>query len=154
VLDTYYSAADAATNRALLAAHSYASAVFVAAAAATAAQLAAAGVLLGAPPAAQPAAAAARVSSGAWLLLGAVAGAQAAVGYMFAQVLALFRVLSPAAGAAVLRPRFAWPLLWAGWLLESVLLPGAVLVTLARGTVSWSGITYHKARGRVVRVVH
>ncbi|WIA44232.1 hypothetical protein OEZ86_010543 [Tetradesmus obliquus] len=74
--------------------------------------------------------------------------------YMVRQVLRLFRVLSPAASDEVLRPQLNLGLLWLGWVLENALLPFCIAYCFFCDHIVWGGIRYHKAGGRVRRVVH
>jgi hypothetical protein len=94
------------------------------------------------------------VSPGCAAFVAVVAASQAAIAFMFREALALFSVLSPAAGNAVLAPRTCFTLLWAGWVFENALLPFAMAVTAASISISWGGIRYEKRRGRVARVLH
>ncbi|WIA23726.1 hypothetical protein OEZ85_000411 [Tetradesmus obliquus] len=129
VLDTYATPRNKTLNHGMMLAHSYGSAVFTAAAAATSLQL-----LL--------------------LLLLAAAGPALCMQYMVRQVLRLFRVLSPGASDEVLRPQLNLALLWLGWVLENALLPFCMAYCYFCDRIMWGGIMYHKAGGRVRRVVH
>jgi hypothetical protein len=50
--------------------------------------------------------------------------------------------------------RVSYPLLWAGWVLENAILPACMAYTFFYDWISWGGIHYHKAGGKVVCVVH
>ncbi len=53
-----------------------------------------------------------------------------------------------------LLPCTSWGLLWAGWALGHALLPVCLIATLLNPRVEWGGITYTRAHGRVIRVMH
>jgi hypothetical protein len=52
------------------------------------------------------------------------------------------------------RARVSFPLLWAGWVLENAILPACMAYTFYHDWISWGGIRYLKAGGKVARVVH
>uniref|UniRef100_A0A383VAP5 Uncharacterized protein n=1 Tax=Tetradesmus obliquus TaxID=3088 RepID=A0A383VAP5_TETOB len=89
-----------------------------------------------------------------WLFIVLNASSLLAVQYMVRQVLRLFRVLSPGASDAVLRPQLNLALLWLGWVLGNALLAFCMAYCYFCDRIMWGGIRYHKAGGRVRRVVH
>jgi hypothetical protein len=50
--------------------------------------------------------------------------------------------------------RVSYGLLWAGWVLENALLPACMAYTRLCDCITWGGIRYRKAGGKVVAVVH
>jgi hypothetical protein len=50
--------------------------------------------------------------------------------------------------------RVSYTLLWAGWVLENSLVPACMAYTIASNWITWGGIRYRKAGGKVVEVVH
>lgn len=116
-----------------------------------------------------------------WVFIGVVAAAQCALGWMGRQSMALMRALSEegsggsgkgggrgsggkavkgggsrgSGGSAAILAQAAplcWLRVWAGILIESLVLPYCVTYTLATSDIVWAGITYRKRRGRVTVV--
>lgn len=91
------------------------------------------------------------VSLGAFVASAAFAAG--ALAWMTGVVLELFAELDPSLRRRRLRT-FAWPRLWAAFLLSNALLPLCMAYTFATASVEWAGIRYTRRRGRVVRVQH
>lgn len=87
----------------------------------------------------------------AMALAAALLLAQCCLYWMTAEILLLFRHLSPKSLAISIHT-FVWWKVWAALLLENVVLPACMLYTYLCPHVTWSGITYFKQRGRVVHV--
>jgi hypothetical protein len=111
-----------------------------------------------------------------------VALAQLSIWFMVRQCLGLLHELSPAAAAAdganadgadvgaqqqqqrgcagpdrqqlLHQARVSYTLLWAGWVLENSLVPACMAYTVASNWITWGGIKYRKAGGKVVEVIH
>lgn len=68
------------------------------------------------------------------------------------EITALLAVLSPAIPRIPLS-HFPGSKIWAGLLVESVVLPVAVLHTMCSSWVQWGGVWYCKSQGQIVRVL-
>ncbi|GLC37638.1 hypothetical protein PLESTB_001665300 [Pleodorina starrii] len=79
------------------------------------------------------------------------AAAHAALVFMTAEILALFRQLSPSSPAIPLE-WFRWGRLWVALLASNAVLPLVMAYTYLSPTVEWGGVTYRKHRGEVTPV--
>ncbi|GLI66855.1 hypothetical protein VaNZ11_010841 [Volvox africanus] len=81
------------------------------------------------------------------------AAAHGALIFMTAEILALFRVLSPNPVVPhVSLSWFRWGRLWAAMMLSNVVLPVVMAYTYFTPTVVWGGVVYRKRRGKVAPI--
>lgn len=98
------------------------------------------------------------VKAPCYLYLAMVSFAQASLYYMTSQTLDLIHYLanqhqSTSKVARITLSRFNWFKIWLGLLIESVLVPFLALTALTSPFVTWGGIKYRKARGKVSRII-
>lgn len=115
-------------------------------------------------------------SQGLCVFVSCVSLAQLSIWFMVRQCLGLLHELSTAAAATdtadhdkqqqqrgCARPgrqqllhqaRVSYTLLWAGWVLENALVPACMAYTVASNWITWGGIKYRKAGGKVFEVIH
>lgn len=83
----------------------------------------------------------------------AVALAAVSLRWMTKVVMRLLAAQSPADRAAASLGAYRWPLVFMGFWATNALVPFCALYTVMRPSITWSGITYWKSEGKVVRVI-